>query len=119
MSHIRLSEQIGKYCVTVEDGQRIYKLIHPLLSTKQTVQLDFAGVQIVASPFLNAAVGQLLRDLDSETLNAHLKFENLASSFKPILRRVIENAKRYYSDPAYRAAVEAVLSKHEEDFDAD
>ncbi|MFN7209706.1 MAG: STAS-like domain-containing protein [Aggregatilineales bacterium] len=119
MNRILLAEQIGKYCVTAEDGQRIYEQIHPLLSAQQHVQLDFAGVQIVASPFLNMAVGQLLRDLDPATLNTYLKFENLLSGFKPILRRVIENAKRYYADPAYRAAVESVLAKREEDFDAD
>lgn len=118
-NHIVLAERIGKYCVTADDGQRVYSLIHPLLSARKPVQLDFAGVQIVASPFLNTAIGQLLRDLDSNTLNTYLKFENLQSGFKPILRRVIENAKRYYSDPAYRAAVESVLAKREEDFDAD
>ncbi|PJF36065.1 MAG: hypothetical protein CUN49_07395 [Candidatus Thermofonsia Clade 1 bacterium] len=119
MNRIQLAEQIGKYCVTVQDGQRVYAQIYPLLKAAQPVQLDFAGVQVVASPFLNVAVGRLLRDFDSETLNKLLKFENLAVGFKPILRRVIENAKRYYADPKYREAVEAVITKREEDFDAD
>jgi trans-2-enoyl-CoA reductase len=119
MNRIPLGEQLGAYCITSDDGQRVYDQIHPLLREKQTVALDFSGVQIVASPFLNAAIGQLLRDLDSETLNIYLKFENLSGVFKPILRRVIENAKRYYTDPAYRAAVNAVIARHSEDFDAD
>ncbi|MCS6871943.1 MAG: DUF4325 domain-containing protein [Anaerolineae bacterium] len=119
MVNIALKEQIGECCITVENGQRVYDQIYALLSAKQQVQLDFAGVQIAAPPFLSVAIGQLLRDLDSETPDTYLKFKNLPSVSKPILRRVIENAKHYYSDPAYRAAVEAVLAKREEDFDAD
>lgn len=114
MNRIPLGEQLGAYCITSDDGQRVYDQIHPLLREKQPVLLDFSGVQIVASPFLNAAIGQLLRDLDSETLNTYLKFENLASGSKPILRRVIENAKRYYTDPAYRAAVNKVMTAFSE-----
>lgn len=119
MNRIPLGKQLGAYCITSDDGQRVYDRIYPLLREKQPVVLDFSGVQIVAPPFLNAAIGQLLRDLDSETLNTYLKFENLSGAFKPILHRVIENAKRYYTDPAHRAAVNAVIAWHSENADAE
>lgn len=95
---IRLSEAVGIHCITQQDGQKIYREIHPLLRDQQQVELDFTGVNVVASPFLNAAIGQLLRDLTPETLNTFLKFPNLPTVVKPILRRVIANARAYYTN---------------------
>jgi len=119
MVRISLKEQIGEYCMTIDDGQHIYEQIHPLLSAKEPVQLDFAGVRVVAPPFLNMAIGQLLRDFDTEMLKTYLSFENPSDLTKSLLERVIAHAACYYTDPAYRVALESVLARREEDFDAD
>ncbi len=102
---------IGAYCITMEDGQKIYDLIHPQLKAHEKVDLDFDSVEIVASPFLNAAIGQLLRDLSSDELNTYLKFSNLSPFVRPTLKHVIENAKTYYTNPAYQRAVDSVLQE--------
>lgn len=52
----------------MDNGQKIYDLIHPKLLSGEVVTLDFSGARIFASPFMNVAVGQLLRDIDAETL---------------------------------------------------
>lgn len=119
MVRIPLKEQIGEYCITVDDGQRIYEQIHPLLSAGEPVQLDFAGVRIVAPPFLNTAIGQLLRDFDIKMLRTYLSFENPSDLTKSLLERVIEQAARYFTDPAYRAAVDHVMSRYAEGFEDD
>jgi hypothetical protein len=36
---------------------------------KRPVELDFRSVNICISPFLNFAIGQLLRDIQPDTLN--------------------------------------------------
>ncbi|GIK67561.1 MAG: hypothetical protein BroJett018_53550 [Chloroflexota bacterium] len=110
---------IGEYCITLDDGQQVYDLIHPALDAKEVVELDFTGVEIVASPFLNAAIGQLLRDLQPNDLNAYLKITNLSSIARPMLKQVIDNAKRYYSEPDYRNAVDKVIGAQVGDSDAD
>lgn len=102
---------IGKNCITPGDGQKVYDLVHPELFNLQEVELDFAGVEIVASPFFNFAIGQLLRDIEPETLNRLLKFSNLNKVGKQILKLVIENSKRYYSDPDFRNRVDQVISE--------
>ena len=62
------------------------------------MELDFTKVGVFASPFFNVAIGQLLRDIKSEDLNRLLKVSNMTPAGLAVLRRVIENSKRYYSD---------------------
>lgn len=102
---------IGKNCITPSDGQKLYDLVHPALLAEREVGLDFAGVEIFASPFFNFAIGQLLRDIQPETLNRLLKFSHLNSVGRQILKLVIENSKRYYSDSDVRSRVDKVISE--------
>ena len=102
---------VGQHCMTPEDGQKVYALVHPELLAGNPVELDFAGVDIFASPFFNFAIGQLLRDIPPESLNRLLIFSNLNLVGKQILKRVIENSKQYYSDESFRKTVDAVVSE--------
>jgi len=68
----------------------------------RAVDLDFSGVTVLASPFFNAAIGQLLRDLSSDQLNRLLKGANLTPVGANVMRQVIAGAKGYYAEPDYR-----------------
>ncbi len=102
---------ICKYCITPEDGQKVYDLVYPQLLADQLLELDFVGVEIFAAPFFNFAIGQLLRDIQPEKLNRLLKVSNLNQVGKQILKLVIENSKRYYSDPDFRNRLDQVISE--------
>jgi hypothetical protein len=101
----------GEYAITLDDGQQVFDNLLGALREEERVTLDFSGVKIVASPFLNAAIGQLLRELDADFLNTHLRIENLPVTARPLLRQVIDNARRYYADPTYRQAVDATIAE--------
>ena len=47
--------------MTLEDGEAVYRQIHDPLVHGETVELDFDGVNIFASPFFNAGIGRLRR----------------------------------------------------------
>ena len=98
--HINVKGLVGENAMTLDDGDAIYARIHDPLTKGETVELDFDGVQVFASPFFNAGIGRLLGELTTDTLNAHLKFEHLSDFGARVLRRVIENAKDYYAAPA-------------------
>jgi hypothetical protein len=102
---------IGENCMTPDDGQKVYDLIHPELVANVPVELDFTGVNICISTFFNFAIGQLLRDIQPETLNSLLKISNLNPVGRQVLKLVIENAKRYYSDDNFRQAVDRVFTE--------
>jgi hypothetical protein len=105
----------GENCITVEDGEQLYQKIHPEILKGNRVDIDFSGVKIFASPFFNAAIGQLLMDLQPEQLHAKLHFIGLSQHGDHVLRRVIENAKKYYTNPHFRESVEKVIAEQAHD----
>ena len=100
---------IDENCITLEDGQKIFDLIHPELTAGNAVELDFENVTVLASPFLNSAIGRLLKDIKPDNLNRLLKITNLVPAGLTVLKRVIENSKEYYSNGAVRKALDEVL----------
>jgi hypothetical protein len=111
---VSVNTLIGENGITLEDGQKVYALIHPALLAGQQVELDFADVHVVASPFFNAAIGHLLQDIKLEDLIRLLGVANLVPAGDYVLRRVIENSKEYYSSQDVRKAVDEILRKQVE-----
>ena len=64
---INIRQDLGENCMTLKQGQSLYDAIYPQLQSGETVELDFMGVRIFASPFFNYAIGQLLRDFKSRS----------------------------------------------------
>lgn len=108
---IVVSQLIGGYGVTLEDGEAVYDAIHPLLSQDVDVTLDFRDVTIFASPFFNAAIGRLVSEFSAKQLNDRLHFVKLSAAGQSTLQRVIENARAYQNDPGLRDAVDRVLDE--------
>jgi hypothetical protein len=106
-----VSNLIGSYGITLQDGETIYGVICPLLQAGDTVVLNFQDMEIFASPFFNASVGRLLSKFTDEYLRTHLDPINLTRVGQATLRRVIENAKEYYENDDVRAAVDQVLDE--------
>ncbi len=111
---ITILDTIGKNCITFEDGDSLYQVVHPELLASRDVELDFGGVEVLASPFFNAAIGRLLKDISAETLNRSLKVHSLSPAGMKVLKRVIENSKEYYSDPDKRQKLNEILSESSE-----
>jgi hypothetical protein len=108
-----IQELVGENCITMDDGQIVYDFIHPKLLKQESVELDFTGVEVFASPFFNVAIGQLLSDLDADSLNRFLKFKHLSAVGKDALKRSIENAKEYYSNQSVRHAIDDAFDERE------
>jgi hypothetical protein len=89
---------------------KVYDQLAPALRAGEPVELDFAGVTVVAAGFVNSAIGQLLKDFQVNDLRRLLTLVNLTPAGESVLRQVIENAKRYYTAPEeYREAQRRVL----------
>ncbi|OBQ30592.1 MAG: hypothetical protein AN483_04830 [Aphanizomenon flos-aquae MDT14a] len=101
---------VGGYAITPDGGQKLYDQIHPCLLTGETVKLDFRRVKVFASPFVNFAFGQLLKDIPAEKLNQLLEFTFLNEDGRDVINHVMTRAKRYYSDEKYRNAVDTVIT---------
>jgi hypothetical protein len=110
MKHMIL-RLIGENCMTQQAGQQIYDKVHPQLQAGQPVELDFTGVKRFLSVFFNYAIGQLLRDIDSNTLDRLLTVSNLTPVGQQTYDRVLENAKHYYAlDQKGQDVIDAIVS---------
>jgi hypothetical protein len=112
---VKVAEVIGTICITEEDGKKLYDVIHPLLKKNQRVDLDVSSDVVFASPFLNAAIGNLLADIPAEVLQTKLVFHQLDPTDHALLRSVVENAKRIFADPDYRENIRRVILDEEVD----
>lgn len=112
---ILVKEFIGANCITMEQGEIIYQLIYASLKDNKSIELDFSGIGVFASPFFNVAIGRLLKDFSREQLNRLLIIKNLSSTGRDVLKVVIENSEQYFKNEAYRRAVDDVIRQQGDD----
>lgn len=97
--------------VSSTEGERIYNLIVENLSKYDKLILDFSGISLFTTAFLNAAIGKLYKDYSSNTLSSKLKVQHLSESDSQLLKLVTDRAKEYYKDQeGYDSIVSDVIS---------
>ena len=88
----------GPFAVASADGQLVFNEIYPRLRDGEHVVLSFAGVETIISAFLNAAIGQLYGSLSEAEVRERLKVSDLSAYDLELLKRVVDNAKRYFAN---------------------
>jgi len=98
---VRLYDIVGNsFCVAADDGQKVYLYIKEALSQSKLVAISFQNVEMITTAFLNTAVGQLYnKEFSYELLSQSLSIVDAEDDDIHSLKRVIETAKLYYSDP--------------------
>jgi hypothetical protein len=97
---VRVLDIVGSnICVSADDGQRLHDKIKPLLDKDYKIILSFQGVDTLISTFLNAAIGQLYGTLSEEKIRENFSVAGMEPDDLDILKRVVENAKAYFSRP--------------------
>ena len=97
---IRVADIIGSsLCISAEDGQKVFAKLAPLIKEGKHVTISFERVTTLISLFLNAAIGQLYGSFSEDQVRAQLKVAGLADDDLEILKRVVDNAKKYYTNP--------------------
>lgn len=88
------------FAVTTEDGNTIFELLVFNLSKENTVSLDFDGINLMTTAFLNSAIGQLysIDKYSSDFLNNNLKLVNVQEQDKPLFALVVKRAKEYFAN---------------------
>lgn len=100
----------GRAAVSASDGEKIYDKILNAINNSTNVILDFVNIEIIASAFLNTAIGQLYKDNYSpEQLRTMVKAVNLEKEDVELLKQVLARAKEYYQNPKYKEMLMEVL----------
>lgn len=96
---IKVTDLIGSpLCISAEDGQKIFDNIKNLFKEKKQVIVSFENVTMLISLFLNVAIGQLYGSFSEKDIRDQLKVDGLSSDDMELLKRVVDNAKKYYSN---------------------
>lgn len=99
MVHLQIRDIIGgNAAFTPSAGDKVFSQIHTLLQKGEDTTLNFTGVGLITTAFLNAALGQLYAHYQSDFLNQHLKLESVASDDAVRIRLVLDRAKEYFAD---------------------
>lgn len=84
--------------VSSDDGESVYDEIVKCINGNCIAELDFSGIEILTTAFLNSAIGQLYNTYSSEQLNTTLKLKNVADEDRILFKKVIERAKEYFAN---------------------
>lgn len=85
-----ITDIVGSRCLTKEQGQLVFDVIHGPLNDGVVVTIDFLGVQQFAHPFFRQSIGQLLRDFPHRNLRNQLHIIGLPKYAVPALEAVID-----------------------------
>lgn len=87
------------FAVTTEDGNSIFQLLNSNLNVGKKIVLDFDGINLMTTAFLNAVIGQLYSNnaYSSDFLNENLELVNVQDSDKHLFPMVVKRAKEYFA----------------------
>lgn len=97
---IKVADVIGANLgVSSDDGRAVFEKLLIALNAGQDVDLDFTGIDMLISAFLNASVGKLVEHFSIEEIHNRVAFSGMQDGDRELLEKVLENAFRYYEDP--------------------
>lgn len=91
---ISVRDQIGRFCVSQEDGARLRALVEPTLQAGQPVVLDFEGVDGHLTVFYNEAIGRLFDTVGAAALDDLLETVNLDDLGTEVYQQSADHARR-------------------------
>jgi len=97
--NLRIREFIGMdKAVSSDDGDILYKKITDEIQAGPIVELDFSGISMMTTAFLNSAIGQLYSLFTSDQLNQSIRLVNVADEDKVLFKKVINRAKEFFAN---------------------
>ncbi len=114
MQTIYLKDAVGKYAITDLHAETVYNLIHPILSSGDSVEICSSGCAAIPV-FINNLVFRLLQQHTVDTIKKSVRWKDEENN--SILDNYVETLHRYLTDPNYKKAVDdAIKNVMEEDY---
>ncbi|PIQ97518.1 MAG: hypothetical protein COV67_03775 [Nitrospinae bacterium CG11_big_fil_rev_8_21_14_0_20_56_8] len=108
---IFLQQEFGPACTSLGDGIRLRELLLTPLRNGETVEIDFAGVNSLYTPFLNGSLGGLFNFFDKETILTRLAPRNIAPEHLQKFNEFIDRSDRLDTDKIDRETMEDLFEE--------
>ena len=106
-----LEKTVGKNCSSIDDGEKVLGLIRPELIKGFTVELDFEGVSLVCTPFLNTCFGKLLEEFGSEVAMTHVSMRNISDEFLKRINNFINRKEEEFAQSSDRKLLQEIFDE--------
>ena len=84
--------------VASDDGKHLFSVLDKELSNGTKVDLDFDGIEVLTSSFLNESIGSLYSSKVSYKADDLVSYTNVTEDDQETINTVIDNAKKYFAD---------------------
>lgn len=91
------------WCALSGHGDKVFQEITESLKQDKPVVLSFKGVDLATLTFLQHAIGQLYGHFSEEKIKELLKVEDIEPYELDLLKKVVDNAKRYFREKKGKA----------------
>ena len=108
---VLLEKTVGKNCSSIDDGEKILNLIRPELTKGFSVELDFEGVKLVLTPFLNASFGKLLEQFGSEVTMIHVSMRNISDEHLQKINNFIDRREGEFAQSYDRKMLQEIFDE--------
>ena len=85
--------------ISANDGDKVFDLVNSALSKGESIILDFKGIELTITAFLNAAIGRLYSVYSSDNIRELLDIVNMQPEERPLLKLVVDKAKERFTKP--------------------
>lgn len=86
----------GDAAISTEDGAQLYERIVSALERNHEIEIDFDGINLIVTSFLNASFGKLIKSWERSTLDQKIHFANLKNEDKELIELVLVQAEKYF-----------------------
>ena len=108
---VLLEKTVGKNCSSIDDGEKILNLIRPELIKGFSVELDFEGVKLVLTPFLNTCLGKLSEQFGREVTMTHVSMRNLSGEFLQWINNFINRKEEEFTQSRDRKLLQEIFEE--------
>ena len=106
-----LGKIVGKNCSSIDDGEKVLGLIRPELVKGFTVELDFEGVKLVCTPFLNTSFGKLLEQFGSEVTMTNVSMRNISGELLQRINNFINTKEEEFTQSHDRKILQEMFDE--------
>jgi len=88
----------SEIAISPRTGDILYHYLDTAISKGEKIVLDFEGIEMMTTAFLNVAIGQLYHKYKPEELNTSISLKNIQKEDISLFQKVISRAKDYFRD---------------------
>ena len=81
--------------ISVSDGEKVCHAVRCVLKEHGIVELDFADISIITTPFFHASLGCLIHEYSEKRLDKSIRYINLSVANEKRMHAVRRRVKEY------------------------